>query len=226
MIKKLQQLAERGNDNVANALIPPPSTSKAQTLQHFYDLTTKTLLMASSCQATREDQNQAFTPVKVAKCHEWVCMLNTLKNIPLVDWWTSEMLTYYDVKQWMKPSEEHRCFLSADAPSSPSLSMKTEVREGQLVTISCSVESSPPSKLTLTLTSESNPPSSKVLFTHPGSDRRPNNLYHTFHVTFTHAGFYTCDATNTEGSMTSERKKLEVKCEQKKLVPKETWFRM
>lgn len=63
--------------------------------------------MASSCQATREDQNQAFTPVKVAKCHEWVCMLNTLKNIPLVDWWTSEMLTYYDVKQWMKPSEDH-----------------------------------------------------------------------------------------------------------------------
>nr|XP_040020652.1 B-cell receptor CD22 isoform X8 [Gasterosteus aculeatus aculeatus] len=97
------------------------------------------------------------------------------------------------------------------APTSPSLSMKTEVREGQLVSISCSVESSPPSKLTLTLTSESNPPSSKVLFTHPGSDRRPNNLYHTFHVTYTHAGFYTCDATNTEGSMTSERKKLEVK---------------
>ncbi|XP_077950811.1 B-cell receptor CD22-like isoform X2 [Gasterosteus aculeatus] len=97
------------------------------------------------------------------------------------------------------------------APSSPSLSMKTEVREGQLVTISCSVESSPPSKLTLTLTSESNPPSSKVLYTHPGSDRRPNNLNHTFHVTYTHGGVYTCDATNTEGSTTSERKKLAVK---------------
>nr|XP_040025268.1 B-cell receptor CD22-like [Gasterosteus aculeatus aculeatus] len=110
------------------------------------------------------------------------------------------------------------CIKVLYAPSSPSLSMKTEVREGQLVSISCSVESSPPSKLTLTLTSESNPPSSKVLFTHPGSDRRPNNLYHTFHVTSTHAGFYTCDATNTEGSMTSERKKLEVKCEQKKLM--------
>ncbi|KAL6109578.1 siglec1 [Pungitius sinensis] len=97
------------------------------------------------------------------------------------------------------------------APTSPSLSMKTEVREGQLITISCTVESSPPSKLTLTLTSESNPQSSEVLFTHPVSDQRPNNLNHTFNVTSLHAAFYTCDATNTEGSKTSEQKKLVVK---------------
>ncbi|KAM8869853.1 B-cell receptor CD22-like isoform 1-T3 [Spinachia spinachia] len=113
---------------------------------------------------------------------------------------------------------EPACIEALYAPTSPSLSMKTEVSEGQLIAISCTVESSPASNLTLILTSDSNPQSSKVLFTHAGRYRSPNKLNHRFQVTSLHAGVYTCDAANTEGSKTSERKKLVVNYSPKDVV--------
>ncbi|XP_031708901.1 B-cell receptor CD22 isoform X2 [Anarrhichthys ocellatus] len=95
-------------------------------------------------------------------------------------------------------------------PTKLTLSMDTEVREGQLITIRCTVESFPLSMLIFKRTSESNPQSSQFHVTHPYADGSPNTLQHAFNVTSTHTGFYTCDATNGEGSKTSERKKLVV----------------
>ncbi|XP_075962786.1 B-cell receptor CD22 [Anarhichas minor] len=94
-------------------------------------------------------------------------------------------------------------------PTKLTLSMDTEVREGQLIIIRCTVESLPRSILTFKRTSESNPQSSQPHVTHPYNDLS-NTLQHAFNVTSTHTGFYTCDATNSEGSKTSERKKLVV----------------
>ncbi|XP_068592285.1 B-cell receptor CD22-like [Cebidichthys violaceus] len=102
-------------------------------------------------------------------------------------------------------NSEPMCIKVLYAPTELTLSMSTEVREGQLITIRCTVESFPTSTLTLKWTSESNPQSSQLHVTHPDYDRPPD-LQHAFNVTPTHTGVYTCYATNSEGSQTSERR--------------------
>ncbi|XP_051261424.1 hemicentin-2 [Dicentrarchus labrax] len=96
-------------------------------------------------------------------------------------------------------------------PTIPMLSMDTEVTEGQFITISCTVESFPPSQLKLIRTSEANAQSSDIIFSQT-SDLRPyNTLHRKFSATSAHTGSYTCSATNSEGSKTSEQRKLVVK---------------
>ncbi|XP_067456923.1 B-cell receptor CD22 isoform X3 [Thunnus thynnus] len=92
-------------------------------------------------------------------------------------------------------------------PTNITLSMDTEVREGQPITIKCTVESFPPSMLTLKRTSTSSPQSSEWVITAQLSA----DLSHTFNVTSTHAGSYTCHAENSEGTQTSTERKLVVK---------------
>lgn len=113
--------------------------------------------------------------------------------------------------QWMNlPENQARsCLLSTDPPTNLKLSMDTEATEGQLITISCTVESFPWSRLKLTRTSTSNPLSSDQLHS---SDDQTNKLQYTFNVTLTHTGFYTCVATNSEGSNETPLKTLVVKC--------------
>ncbi|TMS10382.1 B-cell receptor CD22 [Larimichthys crocea] len=91
-------------------------------------------------------------------------------------------------------------------PSNVVLSMDTEVKEGQLISITCTVESFPSSQLQLT---------------NPTLDLRPSKLYrikeesnflqYTFSVTSAHMGFYTCRAKNNDGSRNSPPRKLVVK---------------
>ncbi|XP_074508726.1 B-cell receptor CD22 isoform X2 [Sebastes fasciatus] len=102
------------------------------------------------------------------------------------------------------------CIQVLYAPTEPTLTMATEVREDETTTIRCTVESFPPSTLTLRRTSESNSQSSEWHFTEPYNYSPPNTLVHTFNVTSTHKGSYTCDATNSEGSKTSTERKLVV----------------
>ncbi|XP_071376433.1 B-cell receptor CD22-like [Centroberyx affinis] len=91
-------------------------------------------------------------------------------------------------------------------PTRPVLSMVHEVREGQVITIGCTVESFPLSDLTLIWISKSDPDSSIQLF--PGSSYRSphlNTLQVSFNVTSTHAGLYSCNAGNSEGSNWTEK---------------------
>ncbi|TKS82410.1 B-cell receptor CD22 B-lymphocyte cell adhesion molecule [Collichthys lucidus] len=91
-------------------------------------------------------------------------------------------------------------------PSNVVLSMDTEVKEGQLISITCTVESFPSSQLQLT---------------NPTLDLRPSRLYrikeesnflqYTFSVTSAHMGLYTCRAKNEDGSENSTPRKLVVK---------------
>ncbi|XP_044214764.1 B-cell receptor CD22 isoform X1 [Thunnus albacares] len=92
-------------------------------------------------------------------------------------------------------------------PTNTTLSMDTEVREGQPITIKCTVESFPPSMLTLKRTSTSSAQSSEWALT----KTKTWALSHTFNVTSTHAGSYTCHAENSEGTQTSTERKLVVK---------------
>ncbi|XP_071376425.1 B-cell receptor CD22-like [Centroberyx affinis] len=102
--------------------------------------------------------------------------------------------------------QAHTYFFSTDPPTRPVLSMVHEVREGQVITIGCTVESFPQSDLTLTWTSKSDPRSSTRWF--PGSSYRsprPNTLQVSFNVTSAHAGLYSCNAGNSEGSNWTEK---------------------
>uniref|UniRef100_A0A8C4GEE8 B-cell receptor CD22 n=1 Tax=Dicentrarchus labrax TaxID=13489 RepID=A0A8C4GEE8_DICLA len=95
-------------------------------------------------------------------------------------------------------------------PTIPMLSMDTEVTEGQFITISCTVESFPPSQLKLIRTSEANAQSSDIIFSQT-SDLRPyNTLHRKFSATSAHTGSYTCSATNSEGSKTNSPKDVTV----------------
>ncbi|XP_041797521.1 B-cell receptor CD22 isoform X2 [Chelmon rostratus] len=96
-------------------------------------------------------------------------------------------------------------------PTNLKLSMDTEAREGQLIVINCTVESSPPSSLTLIRTSKPNAQRSELSSTRPFTHRDSNTLKYTINVTSTHAGLYTCQAKNSEGSSTSKQRELEVK---------------
>ncbi|XP_042345844.1 B-cell receptor CD22 [Plectropomus leopardus] len=101
------------------------------------------------------------------------------------------------------------CIQVLYAPTKPQLSMDTEVTEGQLINITCTVESFPASELNLerTYTTDSQPP--EWSFTQP--DWHNNILQHTFNVTSAHTGFYICRATNSEGSEKSIQRQLVVK---------------
>ncbi|XP_034730813.1 B-cell receptor CD22 [Etheostoma cragini] len=102
-------------------------------------------------------------------------------------------------------------------PTDPTLAMNTELNEDQLITINCTVESFPPSTLALTRTSKSKPQSKECFFPQPWPS---NTLHHKFNVTSTHAGVYTCMATNSEGSKTSRPKTLVVKYRPKNVTLK------
>ncbi|XP_026172633.1 B-cell receptor CD22 [Mastacembelus armatus] len=95
-------------------------------------------------------------------------------------------------------------------PTEPKLSMDTEVMEGQSISISCTVESFPPS--TLIVTGRLNPQSSEQPFIKLTSEsQRANTLHHRFNVTLVKDTYYTCIANNTEGSSKSIQHKLVVK---------------
>ncbi|KAM9353531.1 B-cell receptor CD22 [Symphorus nematophorus] len=95
-------------------------------------------------------------------------------------------------------------------PTNFKLSMDPEVTEGQLITITCTVESSPPSQLGLRWET-SNSQSSGQPFLQPAFYEPSNTLQHTFNVTSDHAGFYTCTAWNTEDYKESKQRQLVVK---------------
>ncbi|KAM7421346.1 hypothetical protein PAMA_015479 [Pampus argenteus] len=97
-------------------------------------------------------------------------------------------------------------------PTNVTLSMDTEVREGQLITITCTVESFPLSDLTLMRTPTSSNQSLDSHITKSADYSQHKNIFSkTFAVTLTHAGFYSCHAKNSEGAETSEERKLVVK---------------
>ncbi|XP_033968677.1 B-cell receptor CD22 [Trematomus bernacchii] len=106
---------------------------------------------------------------------------------------------------------EPKCIQVLYAPTSLTLSMDAEVREGQLITINCIVESFPLSQLTLTMTPTSTPPPSESHFFEPANDWPPNTLQHKFNVTSAHTGNYCCTATNSLGSIKSQQRTLVVK---------------
>ncbi|XP_053289583.1 B-cell receptor CD22 [Pleuronectes platessa] len=94
-------------------------------------------------------------------------------------------------------------------PTEPKLSMSSEVKEGQTITINCTAESFPQSTLTL-MRINTNPQSSKI--TENNRYSRPiNSLYNKINVTSADAGWYFCHALNTQGSKDSEQKELVVK---------------
>ncbi|XP_049439893.1 B-cell receptor CD22 [Epinephelus fuscoguttatus] len=106
-------------------------------------------------------------------------------------------------------------------PTIPNLSMDTEVKEGQLITITCTVESFPLSELTLTRTSSSNPQRPEVFVTQL-DDSHPNTLNHTFNVTSAHTGSYVCEAKSSEGLNRSETRTLVVKYHPKNVTVQAT----
>ncbi|XP_034057083.1 B-cell receptor CD22 [Gymnodraco acuticeps] len=106
---------------------------------------------------------------------------------------------------------EPKCIQVMYAPTSLKLSMDAEVREGQLITINCTVESFPPSQLTLTMTPTSTPQPSERHFSEAANDWPPNTLQHKCNVTSAHTGDYVCTATNSQGSTKSEQRTLIVK---------------
>ncbi|XP_030014116.1 B-cell receptor CD22 isoform X2 [Sphaeramia orbicularis] len=85
-------------------------------------------------------------------------------------------------------------------PTNLTLTMVTDITEGQWITINCTVKSSPKSDLSLKW-------SSKEL----QKTNRNNTLRHTFQVTSAHTGNYICHAHNSEGSPQSTERKLVVK---------------
>ncbi|XP_074540297.1 B-cell receptor CD22 [Halichoeres trimaculatus] len=104
-------------------------------------------------------------------------------------------------------------------PTAPLLSMEDLVNEGQPTTISCTVESAPPSQLTLKRKSGSNPP--EVVYSHSDAQWEPNKLIYRFNATSADVGLYTCEATNSIGSRKSvESKKLVVKYRPKDVIAK------
>lgn len=104
------------------------------------------------------------------------------------------------------------CILSysiTDPPTNLQLDMNTEATEGDLITINCTVESFPLSQFTLTRKSE--PRFSPEWNFQSSHNQQLNKLSYTVKATGAHTGFYTCKATNTEGSLALQ-KKLVVKC--------------
>lgn len=100
-------------------------------------------------------------------------------------------------------------YLITDPPTNLQLLMDSEATEGELLTITCTVESFPPSQLTLARISTLSS-SQECLFQSP-HDQQLNKLRYEVKATAEHAGVYTCNATNTEGSKRTQQT-LVVKC--------------
>lgn len=92
--------------------------------------------------------------------------------------------------------------------------MDTEATEGELITISCSVESFPASQLTLSRTSPLSSSPENLFQSH---NQQLNKLRYEVKATAARAGLYTCTATNTEGYQRKQQK-LVVKCKWSVLV--------
>ncbi|PWA20676.1 hypothetical protein CCH79_00011570, partial [Gambusia affinis] len=93
-------------------------------------------------------------------------------------------------------------------PTNISLSVVSKVKEGQSVTITCNAESFPLSRFELRKSLTPDLSSSERFFSPPFNEQ--NSFTHTFNVTSTHAGLYTCIASNSEGRNSSNQRKLEV----------------
>ncbi|XP_068179323.1 B-cell receptor CD22-like isoform X2 [Antennarius striatus] len=108
-------------------------------------------------------------------------------------------------------NSEPMCIQVLYPPTNLVLSMDAEVTAGQLATISCTVESAPPSRLQLIKTSTSNPPAPEWRHAPPDDGEQINALVFKFTVDRTHAGVYSCEATNSIDSNRSTQRKLVVK---------------
>ncbi|XP_038163072.1 B-cell receptor CD22 [Cyprinodon tularosa] len=93
-------------------------------------------------------------------------------------------------------------------PTNVKLSLVSKVREGQSVTINCSAESSPLSGFELKRSSAPDLPPSEMFSSQAAMGQNVFTL--TFNATYAHAGFYTCIASNSEGTNSSYQRKLEV----------------
>ncbi|KAF4086290.1 hypothetical protein AMELA_G00104250, partial [Ameiurus melas] len=80
-------------------------------------------------------------------------------------------------------------------PKTPNLTMKEVVKEGELYTITCTVESSPQATLTLSRSSLTNPEKDIITV----NEIQSNILKFAANATVSDAGMYTCEAENTEG---------------------------
>ncbi|XP_077395073.1 B-cell receptor CD22-like isoform X2 [Festucalex cinctus] len=97
---------------------------------------------------------------------------------------------------------ERLCIKILHAPTNVRLSMLGKVPEGEMVSVACSAESVPLSRLTLTRTVGS-------VTTILGETAQNDVLSYIFKATWTDGGVYTCEATNAEGRG-SAQKTLEV----------------
>ncbi|XP_043972312.1 B-cell receptor CD22 isoform X2 [Gambusia affinis] len=101
-----------------------------------------------------------------------------------------------------------KCIQVLFPPTNISLSVVSKVKEGQSVTITCNAESFPLSRFELRKSLTPDLSSSERFFSPPFNEQ--NSFTHTFNVTSTHAGLYTCIASNSEGRNSSNQRKLEV----------------
>ncbi|XP_017346095.1 B-cell receptor CD22 isoform X6 [Ictalurus punctatus] len=85
-------------------------------------------------------------------------------------------------------------------PKTPNLTMKEVVKEEELYTITCTVESSPQATLTLSRSSLTNPEKDIITVQYVQS----NILKFAANATVSDAGMYTCEAENTEGKTFSK----------------------
>ncbi|KAF4086288.1 hypothetical protein AMELA_G00104200 [Ameiurus melas] len=85
-------------------------------------------------------------------------------------------------------------------PKTPNLTMKEVVKEGELYTITCTVESSPQATLTLSRSSLTNPEKDIITL----KEIQSNILKFAANATVSDAGMYTCEAENTEGKKFSK----------------------
>nr|XP_061839295.1 B-cell receptor CD22 [Nerophis lumbriciformis] len=92
-------------------------------------------------------------------------------------------------------NSEPLCIQVLYPPSKPTLSMDAVVREGELLSIVCSVESFPSSHLKLY----------RMPRWSPVPSVHDNKLFFQFNVTSSHAGDYTCEANNSEGKSSTQR---------------------